>query len=137
MNHLPHGRIDTWAEGNLVYAIFIGQMNLEGITIGLDSVRKVIEELNGAPFTMLNDTLEVEGGTPEAYEELEQFNQWLNTQPLIAKATIISSKLQLKLINTLIKARKEQNNQTFANQVEAVEWLNSEFKAKIKVTHRD
>lgn len=136
MNHLPHGHIDAWAEGNLVFAVYIGQMNLEGITIGLNGLRKVIEELNGAPFTMLIDVLKVEGGTPEAYEELERFNQWLNTQAMVAKATIINSKLQLKLINALIQARKEQNNKTFEDQSEALDWLSSEYSAKVQTSHR-
>jgi hypothetical protein len=33
----------------------------------------------------------VEGGTGEAYKELNVYNEWLNQKPLIAKAFVVKS----------------------------------------------
>ena len=131
MKNSPHGQIKVCEEEFIITAAYIGQFNLEGTIIGLKELRNVIESLNGAPFTMLVDDLNVEGGTPEAYAELEVFNQWLNSQKMVAKAMLINSKLQLKIIDTLVESRKVQNIESFTDRKAAMDWLKSELSNKI------
>ena len=127
MNDTAHGHIDIKVDGNIVTATYIGQFNHEGITKGISVLRNTVEQFNGAPFAMLVDDLAVEGGTPEAYAELELFNQWVNTQSMVAKAMLIHSKLKLKIIDSLVQSRKQQNIRLFDSHVEAYNWLKSEL----------
>ena len=63
------------------------------------------------------------GGTPEAYKELEDYNKWLNSQNLLAKAMVINSMITLDIINMYSPSRGEQKSETFDNETDAIAWL--------------
>lgn len=86
-------------------------------------VKSAIRSLEGAAFTLINNGESFDGATPEAYEATEKFNEWLNTQNLIAKANITKSKVIAGLSKKLVNALKDQNVRFFDNIDEAEKWI--------------
>ncbi|MBU2862717.1 hypothetical protein KO489_02560 [Reinekea forsetii] len=135
MINQPHGQTEISVSGRILQVSYFGQFNLEGITSGLSKQRKVIESFNGEPFAVLIDDKNIQGGTPEAYQALEEFNQWVNSQYMVAKAMLFKSNLQLKILDSLVESRKDQNIKTFSDKKEALHWLNSELTKATNSTH--
>jgi hypothetical protein len=65
------------------------------------------------------------GATPEAYQELENYNVWLNSQKLIGKAMVITSSITLDVIDKLSPSRAAQQTKNFSNEDDAMKWLQS------------
>ncbi len=128
MYEIPHGEIKLTTQGGIIIARYVGQFNLQGLQIGVDNIRAIIDQFNNEPFAMLIDDLDLIGGTPEAYAELERFNQWLGTQKLIAKATVIDSSVKLKIIDSLVCSRATQNHQAFSDVPTALSWLSDQLQ---------
>lgn len=124
---VAHGECFVEREGNLIKARLKGMFNFSGGKQYTEGVQRCVEELNGEPFAILVNNLEVEGATPKAYQELERYNQWLNTQNMVAKAMVIQSKLQEGMIDSYSPARQEQNTRSFADEVSAMEWLKQQM----------
>lgn len=122
-----HGLIEVNVDQKIITAKYVGLFNRDGLVRELGKLRQAIDELLPEPFAILIDDLELEGGTPDAYEALEEFNQWLNTQPLAAKATVVTSSARLKIIDARVPSRKQQNHQAFQSIAEAEEWLQSQL----------
>ncbi len=123
-----HGIVEVFIEESIITIKYVGELNGEGIELGLIELRKSIEQFTGQPFCILADDLELSGATPEAFEILNEFDNWVNTQCLVAKATVIKSKVLLKIINSNIPARKNQNLRGFENIDEALQWLHNELE---------
>lgn len=102
--------------------------NQEGSLAFTTAAKVAISELGPMPFALLFDITEFEGATPEAYQEIEALNIWLNTQKLIAKATVIKSRVQIAIANYLSPARKQQNTQHFYHHSDAQIWLTQELE---------
>lgn len=122
-----HGIIDIDIDGDIIIARYIGLFNVDGMERELTKLRQAVESIAPAPFAILVDNLSVEGGTPEAYEVLELFNQWLNTQPLVAKATVSESSVKLKIVDERVPSRQLQNQRSFSTLESARRWLQSEM----------
>jgi hypothetical protein len=127
MSNTAHGTIKVEALGNIIVTKYIGMFNLEGLTTELMKLRAAINALDGQPFAILVDNLELEGGTPEAYEALNEFNLSIANLPLVAKATVITSAVKLSIIEARVTARQQQNKLAFTSKAEALEWLRSEL----------
>ena len=127
MMGLPHGEINMAIEENIVIITYKGEFNYEGVVGQFEKIKNEIIRLNGVTFGVLVDALSLIGGTPEAYEQLELFNQWLNTQAMAAKAMLIESNVKLKIIDSMSKSRKVQNTKTFTDREEAIVWLKNEI----------
>lgn len=111
----------------------IGSFNEVAINHCSLEIKKVVKSLNGAAFTLINNGETFDGATPEAYEASERFNEWLNTQNLIAKANITKSKVLAGLSEKLIDALHDQNVRFFDSVDEAEEWISEqEEKYKLK-----
>ena len=98
-----------------------------GVKKFTDAVRQFVGSLNGRAFGVLINDLKLEGGTPEAYAELEEYNQWLNTQHLVAKAMVIESSTHRDIINKLSPSRSQQNIEYFKSEQDALTWLKQEL----------
>ncbi len=118
-----HGRHQVELVGNILQVKLIGSFNDEGVRAYSLSVQQAIEHLKGQPFAMLIDDLDVEGGTPEAFEELDKYNLWLATKPIIAKAFIIKSLALKEIILERTPALKNQEIAFFEDHVSALAWL--------------
>lgn len=124
---VKHGNIDVKVQGSIIVTKYVGQFNSAGLLDELAKLQAAIDGLNGAPFAILVDDLELEGGTPGAYEALNTFNLGLADLPLVAKATVIQSNLKLKIIDSRVTARQQQNHRAFTDRDEAMAWLQSEL----------
>jgi hypothetical protein len=120
---IEHGEVTFTLDENIIIVKLEGAFNEFGAKKYTAGVKQIINTFQGRPFSILINNLEVLGGTPEAYEELEKYNKWLNTQNLIAKAMVISSITTLNIINLLSPSRQSQNSKNFDNEEEALNWL--------------
>jgi len=122
---IAHGEVDIEVMDNIIIVRTAGAFNEYGTQRYTDGVREVIDSLQGQSFSILINNLEFQGATPEAYEELENYNAWLNKQKLIAKAMVITSAITLDVINMRSPSRAAQQNQSFDNEKDAMTWLTS------------
>ncbi len=125
-----HGQISVYLEGQIIHVNLKGQFNELGVREFTNKIKECVSEVGEYPFAILINDLEMEGGTPEAYQELELYNRWLNTQNLVAKAMVIESALQLKMIDRYSPSREKQNIQSFTNEAEALRWLQQELESE-------
>ena len=123
MIEIEHGDVSFTVEKNIIIAKFKGAFNEFGAKKYTDGIKQIVDNFNGERFSILINNLDIIGGTPEAYEELEEYNKWLNNQNLIAKAMVISSVAALEIIDHFSPSRKVQLKQTFQNEKEALDWL--------------
>ena len=91
-------------------------------------VKLAVEQCNGEDFCILVNDLELAGATPEAYQELEELNQWLNTQRMIAKAIVIELDCLIQTIKTRVPAISDQNIKIFEIEKDAMLWLKSQLE---------
>lgn len=122
-----HGEIEVSVDGRIIIARYIGLFNQEGAGAELDKLKAAIVALTPGPFVMLVDDIRLEGGTPDAYDEVERFNHWLQDYPMVAKATVVESAVKLKILESRIPARRQQNSQAFVSIDEAKAWLASQL----------
>lgn len=123
-----HGDSKVYLKDNIVFAKLSGMFNELGAEKFTNEVKRLVLSLADQPFGILIDDLDLEGGTPEAFAILEQYNQWLNTKPLKAKAMVMSSNAHKEIINKLSPSRNKQNIQYFLTEPEAVAWLQTELE---------
>lgn len=124
---IAHGEHQISIQDSIIYLKLIGSFNDVGAKNFTDAMKTVIATFNGAAFAILVDDLDVIGGTPEAYAELEKYNIWLNTQNMRAKAMVIDSPVILAIINKYAPSREYQNIDVFVNRAEAVTWLKTQL----------
>lgn len=117
----------TLLESNIISSKFEGSFNDTTALIYVNSVKKIIADLNQQPFAMLIDDLLLEGGTPEAYEHLNAYNSWLKGQALVAKAMIINNNVHKQIILQRSPSLLEQNIAFFTSPSEAQVWLREEL----------
>jgi hypothetical protein len=126
---IAHGKYKIDIQGNIICVKLTGAFNELGATNFTVAMKKVISTFDGKAFSILIDDLEVDGGTLEAYAVLEDYNQWLNSKQMTAKAMIINSPVTLAIIEKYAPARKQQNIAIFDNQSDAFCWLKTQEKS--------
>jgi len=122
---IEHGEVSIVVEGNIIIVRTIGAFNEYGAQRYTHGVKSLVESMQDKSFSILINNLEFQGATPEAFEELEKYNVWLNNQKLIAKAMVITSNITLDVINMRSPARAAQQNKNFDNEEDAMDWLKS------------
>ena len=121
---IAHGEVVIEVKDNIIIVRTAGAFNEYGARRYTDGVRSVVDKLKGQRFSILINNLHFQGATPEAYEELEKYNAWLNQQKkFIAKAMVITSSINLEVINLRSPSRASQQSQSFDNEEEAMSWL--------------
>ncbi|MGL1957803.1 MAG: hypothetical protein OCD00_10865 [Colwellia sp.] len=123
-----HGEYIVVLTDSIIETTLKGSFNGSGARAYRKSVEDKIKQLNGKPFLMLVNDLELEGGTPIAYELLEKYTHWLNQQPMIAKACLVSSMAQKEIMLQRVPAFKKQNILFFKDRDSALEWLHEQFQ---------
>lgn len=122
---IEHGEVTIEVVGDIIIVRTAGAFNEYGTQQYTHGVRKIVDGLQGQSFSVLVNNLEFQGGTPEAYQELENYNAWLNKQKLIAKAMVITSSTTLGVIDKLSPSRAAQQTRSFDNEKDALNWLQS------------
>ena len=128
-----HGEVMITCEGRIIHSKLSGAFNSAGIQEYTNKIKSIIIGFGDAPFAILVDTLALEGGTPRAYQALEAYYQWLNSQPLAAKAMVTNSVINVEMVNAFAPSQKKQNMKKFIHHEEALVWLKSELNKVNKV----
>lgn len=123
-----HGEREVFKSGRIITARFIGVFNHHGVYRVADEIRECVAQMHGEPFAILIDDLQLQGGTPEAYVAVEEYNQWLNTQQLVAKAMVLDSKAHKDILDKRTPSRAQQNIEYFTDEDSALVWLKSELE---------
>ena len=76
------------------------------------------------PFSILVDNSKLEGGTPESYEIVEQYNVWLKQKALVAKAIVVPNLATTELIRSRCPTIATQY---FKSYDEAKKWINEQL----------
>ena len=124
---ISHGEFSVVLTGSIIESTLAGSFNELGCSGYINAVKDKLKILNGKPFAMLIDDLELEGGTPEAYQLLNEYNQWMSKQPIVAKALIISSQVQKDIILQRSPSLLQQNIEFFTDRAHAMHWLHGEI----------
>jgi hypothetical protein len=120
---IPHGQCFISVEDDIIFIKSVGAFNLEGINKANQDIKEVILNCDKKGLKLLIDYTEIEGETPEAFDKLNECNEWLNSQNLIAKAVVINSPVTLTLLESRAPARRLQNDKNFEDKVTAIKWL--------------
>lgn len=123
MTSLSHGTSQVSAQDGVIEARFIGSFNALGVQEYARKVKALVAGFDGAKFSMLIDNTGFEGGTPEAYQTLDSYNDWLNSQALIAKAFVIQSTMNRHILMQRTPALATQKVAFFTDINEARAWL--------------
>ena len=129
-----HGEYDVEVSKGTIKVTVSGAFNDLGAKALTTELKAAIVALNQTPFVMLGDLLYFNGGTPEVFAESDNFNAWLNSQNMIAKALIFTSPIHIAIEKSLVKSKAKQNIQYFENEHTALKWLDAqvdEFNAKL------
>ncbi len=120
---LKHGQSEVFLNNNIIVSKMSGAFNRTGIERYKRKVVDALESLDGKPFAMLVDNTLVEGGTPEAFEALDQFNTWMATQPLIAKAFVYNSSVLKGVMEQRLSSLHSVPTDFFSDYQSALSWL--------------
>lgn len=122
-----HGNMSVTVKGRIIECTLAGSFNLEGCERYVLAVKESIEKLNGESFAMLIDDLAFEGATPEAYQLFNEYNLWMNQQPLVAKALIMESLAKKEILLKQAPEFAKQNLEFFTNVDDAMQWLTQQL----------
>ncbi len=122
-----HGDYFIRIEGNIVFISLEGSMNEYSVKELFFEAKTIINNFNGNKFSMLSNLSKIIGGTPEAYDEANKFNEWLNTQNMVAKAVVITSPTLSKIERIRVPAKLLQNIKEFDNEPDAIKWLKTQL----------
>lgn len=131
---VAHGQFDVSSHGQIILVKLAGSFNCAAIKAYAQAVKDKIAGLKGQEFAMLINDVNVEGGTPEAYDALNDYNAWLNEQAIVAKAFILSS---LALKDIILKRTPElqhQNIAFFESSNTAITWLEQQLEIGVNNT---
>ena len=120
---IEHFKVSISLKGNIIVVRNVGAFNEYGAQKYTNGVEAIVNDLPDVSFSILINNLDFLGATPEAYQELENYNVWLNQQKLIAKAMVITSNTTLDVINKLSPPRASQQTRSFDNEEDAMSWL--------------
>ena len=123
-----HGEVQfSRLHGCIIVSTLIGSFNGAGARVYVQGIKRIINSLHGEPFAILVDNSDMHGATPEAYEELERYNQWSMQKNLVAKAFIIPSKATIEIVKSHSPSITRQNIKSFKDKASAIEWLEEQL----------
>ena len=118
-----HGKSYISVNGDIISVIAVGSYNKEGIIKTVEELKSTVESFNQKQFKLLFDYSQIEGGTPDVFNEINECNIWLNCQNMVAKALVINSTMLLAILESRTPARKLQNSKNFEDKASALNWL--------------
>lgn len=128
--HALHGEFDINIENDIINITIKGAFNDVGAKAVIEQLVQHITTLKNEPFAILANLLAFEGGTPEVFAVSDEFNAWLNSKNMVAKALVFTSPALIMIEKTLVKSKQGQNIQYFADEHEATAWLDSQFESQ-------
>jgi len=128
---IKHGKNQVSIQDNIISITLNGPFNEYDFKDLSQKVKQAVEKCDGKDFCILVNDLQLLGATPEAYDELEELNQWLNTQQMIAKSIVIKSDSTLAAISSRVPALKDQKIKIFDVEEDAMHWLISQLQNSV------
>lgn len=126
-----HGKFTIEIDNGSIVTHLYGSFNEAGVTAWAESLKETVSLFNGSPFTLLVNEMGARGATPEALAVSNDFNTWLNSKPMIAKAVVYSAEIFKEIDDKNIPARKQQNIKFFYELDLAKQWLTQEQEHKL------
>ena len=123
---VAHGQSSISVDGDIITVKAVGAFNVEGITKTIEQLKFFIEGFGQKEFKLLFDYTEIDGGTPDVFDKINECNIWLNSQNMVAKAVVINSSILLAILESRTPARNSQNAQSFDDTTSAINWLASQ-----------
>ena len=120
---IEHGESFISVDGDIITVKATGSYNREGIVKTIEELESIIEEFYQKEFKLLFDYSEIEGGTPDVFDKINECNIWLNSQNMVAKALVINSSVLLEILESRTPARNSQNAKCFDDKASAINWL--------------
>ncbi len=121
--NVEHGKSFLSVDGDIITVKAVGPFNREGIVKTTEELKLLIESFGHKKFKILFDCAEAEGGPPDVFDKINELNIWLNSQNMIAKASVINLSMQLEILEIRSPARNLQNAKDFDNKSSAIAWL--------------
>ena len=120
---LRHGDTHFSIKGKIIIATLSGAYNKNGAIQYTEGIKSIVKSFNGERYAILVDNTDMEGGTPEAYQVLEEYNQWLNNTNLVAKAIVSNTTVTTDIIKSLSPSINLQKNMHFEDKETAMTWV--------------
>ena len=124
--NLDHGKVSIKIDGNIIIVHLVGEFNEFGAKNYSSRIKEEVSKFEGKPFSILVNLLDMLGGTPEAFKEVDELNYWLSKQNLLKKARVIKSVATLSMVQTLANSKAKQIIGDFEEYEQAITWLKSE-----------
>lgn len=126
--HAIHGEYNITVLDDMIKITVHGAFNDVGAKALVSELKDIVLAYEHAPFVIMGNLLDFGGGTPEVFAESEEFNAWLNSRNMIAKALIFTSPALIAIEQTLVKSKSMQNIQYFENENDAKQWLDKQIE---------
>ncbi|MCW3171554.1 hypothetical protein [Shewanella subflava] len=130
---IEHGEFSISLEGSIIKTKLMGSFNEFGAKRYTEAVIEVVKQLEGKPFAILVNNLELFGGTPEAYQVLEEYNKWVNQQHMLAKAFVFNAAILATIMKNMSPSMKADNIQMFKTLEDAESWLEAVLQQHVKI----
>jgi len=121
---MQHGEYSIENQGDIIRFTIKGLFNEFSIRSYSRELQDEISRQKGQ-FGLLEIALDYEGATPEAFEESNKFNEWLNSTLCVGKAIVIGNPFFYRVSENNQSSLKNQNVRIFKEESEARTWLNS------------
>ncbi len=125
-----HGKFSVTTKADIICYKLMGTFNDDVANTCIAEITQHIKGFNFRPFKLMNVQLELEGATPAAFKRVNEFNAWLNTQKMVAKAIVTNKKELVTMHDFFLPSREVQNIEYFNTEEEALAWLQSLSLAK-------
>ena len=121
--NMNHGECSLSVIGDVIHLKCKGLFNEHGVKAVFKESKEIIDSFNGGKFAIIADYLEVEGATPEAFEEVNSNNIWLFKQNIRAKAVVVNSSVLKAIGLKRVPAQINIKTKFFDSIEKATEWL--------------
>jgi hypothetical protein len=123
-----HGKFEIDREGYIIKVTVKGEYNDIGAKAVTQGLRENIIAMDDAPFAILADMNAFVGGTPDAFSVTDEYNVWLNSKNMVAKALVFTSSVYASIYEQQIKSKSEQNIKYFDDENDARKWIDVQMQ---------
>jgi hypothetical protein len=124
---LEHGESRIILKENIIHVTLKGAFNEYGAKDVSKKTKEIIDSFNQQKFMILANLLNLNGATPEAFSISNEFNTWLNSQNMVAKAIVITSSTIKDIDRQRVPSKALQNIEYFDNEADALIWLKKQL----------
>ena len=125
-----HGVYEIQTDGNIIVATLHGAFNEFAVEKYVIDLKVIVNLFNDDNFAMLIDIREYAGATPDALVIVDNFNKWLSSKGLLAKAYVTKSQVLLDLIFINTPSISNVLIARFSEIGHAKEWLSTIIKGQ-------